>query len=452
MSLEKIKEAQKSRLNYMNDYGVLGRYDFFTTIISLESLESAHLEALLPHISELDTFHLGDGLAGITFELYQKLTKMNPLAFHEYTHYIDCTSTLWGMKGLSLMDDAYSALKNTEPGDEKSFFKAKLFFDFVRHIRLPEYYTEIGKAKSTPKNWRYQESIGQKFDCKGKITDEPIVFIKFLNENGELLARSPISTLSILECSSTAQEIEQNMRLLEALDDESAQTVELSRYTQQLISETYDQNLTEYSVCAHLLGSKIGEADIRIVYNCAGILCRLVLNFPDQIFDKIMLEKTIDDQIFNNHQESINRVYKGIENKDLGTLYLLFCNTISSKNINLQCDPKKWANKILEYLGTDLVEVQETATRQIGTPEFNIPTIEMIYEAGVSNFKKINWFKEYIDINKLALPPAYLGDGTFVNFFITEHSNGIDEVSLDELFDEMNKYEKKLLKFVEACG
>ena len=79
-------------------------------------------------------------------------------------------------------------------------------------------------------------------------------------------------------------------------------------------------------------------------------------------------------------------------------------------------------------------------------------TIEMIYEAGVSNFKKINWFKRYIEINKLALPPAYIGDLSPINFFMTEHSNGIDEIDLDEHFDEMHKYEKQLLNFVEACG
>lgn len=452
MSVQKIKAAQKSRLNYMNDYGVLGHYDFFTTIISLDAIEPAHLDALYPHFNELNTFFLGDGSAGISFDLYQKLTKMNPLAFHEYTHYIDCTSTLWGMNGLFLMDEAYSILNNPKPGDEENFYKAKLFFDYIRHIRLPKYYTEIGNGISSQKPWIYNESIGQKFDSKGKITDDPIVFVTFANTNNTLLARSPISTLSILECSSTAQEIEQEIRLIEAIDDSDSQVIEFKRYTQKILQATYDKNLTEYSVCAHLLASKLGEEDIRVVYNCAGILCRLALNFPNQLFEKIIHEKVIDESIFKNDQYYITRLYKGIANKDLGVLYFLFCKVIFFNSIDLRKDPKEWTNEILQHLGTDLEELKEAADKQIRSAEFNIPTIEMIYEAGVSNFKKIDWFKTYIEINKLALPPAYLGDCSFVNFFTTVDSNGIDEIDLDDHFDEMDSYEKNLLKFVEGCG
>lgn len=453
MSLKKIQAAQKARINYMNDYGVLGHYDFFSTIITLDSIEFDHLKSLLPHLNELNTFFLsGDGSEGISFELFQKLSAMNPLAFHEYTHYIDCTSTLWGMKGLCLMDEAYSALNSPKPGDEIAFFKGKLFFDFVKHIRLPQYYTEIGKAHSTDRTWFYEESIGHKFGCKGNITDDPIIFIRFLNKNGELLVRSPISTLSILECSSTAQEIEQKIRLITALDDKNKQTVEIYRYKQKTLTETYDKNLTEYSVCAHLLASKVSISDIHYIYNCAGILCRLVLNFPDKLFEKILAEKTIEEDVFHNKKEYINPLYKGIENKDLGTLYFLFCKIIFAHEIDLLQNPKTWANQILLHLGINLDELQRSAIKQIYTPEFNIPTIEMIYEAGVSNFRKIDWFKSYIEINKLALPPAYLGDGRFVNFFKTEHSNGIDEIDLDDLFEEMHNYEKKLLKFIEACG
>ena len=452
MTIEEKKLEQVRSQRLLNDYAVLGKYDFFTTIISLDSVERKHLEGLIDHIKELDKFYFGDGSSGISFELYQKLSKMNPLAFHEYTHYIDCTSTLWGMKLLALMDDAYHILSKPVSGDEGQFYKAKKFFDFVRAIRLSNYYTEITEADPNWKPWTHRETIGQKFGHDGHITDDPIAFVTFINDLGEPLARSPISALSILECSATAQETEQEIRLILAIEEEEKQAVEKKRYLDNTLMKTYDKNLTEYTVCAHLLANRINNSDIRYVYNCAGVLCRLVLNFPDKLFEKVVVGSSIDGNVFQNDQEYIQRIYKGIDNKDIGILYYLFCNLISFYEIDLNRSPDKWCTEILSYIGISLDELNKEINKQIHSVQLNIPSIEMAYEAGVSNYKKINWFQAYIDINKLALPPAYLGDGSFVNFFLSEHDNGIENIDLDELFEEMIEYESKLAKFVEACS
>lgn len=451
MNIDKINKQRIKREKYLGNYGVLGHFDFFSTIITLNSLNNNDLEGLFPHIRELNEFYFGDGTKGINFDLYKKLSKLNPLAFHEYTHFIDFTSTLWGMKFLKLMDDGYQIIRQPQPGDEENFFKAKQFFDFVRHIRLPKYYTEITNNNQNKKPWLYKESIGHKFDQQGHITNEPIIFIRFMNSNGELLARSPISALSILECSSTAQEIEQEVRLLQALDGEE-RFVEQPMFLQKCLEQLYDKNRTEYSVCAHLLANKIRLSDINVVYNFAGILCRVVLNFPDKLFEKINTHQSIPNEVILD-DESRQRLYIGLKNKDLGVLYFLFCKLIEYYDIDLMHkDPQIWVNEILEKIDLNIDQIKTHSHNQIINTKLQISTIYQIFEAGVSNYKKIDWFKPYIEINKLALPPCYLGDGSSVNFFQSEFDNGIEGIDLDNLYNEMYSYESKLLNFTEACG
>ncbi len=452
MLSDKIQAARKSRFNSMNDIAALGKYDFFTTVVWLDAIEMTNISDLTVHREEIKRA-LGNYCShGISFELYNKISTLLPLAFHEYTHYIDCTSTLWGVNLLFLMDAAYTVLKKPYPGDEISFYKAKIFSDAIKQIKLPIYYTEIGSAEAEPRDWRYQLSIGNKFDSNGFVSDDPVVFVKFIDRQSKLLARSPISTLSILECSSTAQEIEQRITLIESINDENAKIVERSQYEKQLVNETYDKTLTEYSVCAHLLANLIQEPDISFAYSRAGILCRITLNFPDKLFDKLVSEKHLNTLGFDKDTESFSRsLHKGLKNRDLGVLYFLLCETIRSRKIDLNKASSEWVHELLKSIGTDLVEIKKISEEQILGHEFNITTIEQIYDAGITNFKKIDWLQRQINLNELILPPAYLGDMEYFKFFVNDIEHSVQKLNLEDLFNELHSYEKNVHKFVEAC-
>jgi hypothetical protein len=451
MLSDKIQAARKHRFNSMNDIAVLGKYDFFTTIVWLDAIETQNIRDITEHRLEVKAVLENHCSDGISFELYNKISKLLPLASHEYTHYIDCTSTLWGVKLLVLMDEAYSGLKAPVPGDEVKFFKAKLLSDFVKQIKLPMYYTEIGSSQALPRRWHYKVSIGKKFNSSGFISDDPIVFVRFTDSENVLIARSPISTLSILECSSTSQEIEQRIALIESINDDSAKIIERSQYENQLVEETYNKNLTEYSVCAHLLANVIREPDISFVYSRAGILCRIILNFPDKLFDKLVGEEIVNTLNFEGAEEWCSRLNKGLENRDLGVLYYLFCEVIRLKAIDLSREPNQWINELLNALRIDISDIKELAEEQFSECEFNITTIKQIYDAGIKNFKKIDWLQSQINLNELILPPAYLGDMEYLNFFYTDIIHSVQSQNLDDLFNELHSYEKNVHKFVDAC-
>lgn len=124
MSLDKFKDSMKSYKRLLES-DTLGSFDFFTSTVCLDSIDS----------KDFDTFK-----KAVASSEYTGLNKVIPLAVHEYTHFIDSTSTLWGLKHLLKMSEAYES-NNVKGGREEEFYKAKQFLEHVRSLRLPEYYT-----------------------------------------------------------------------------------------------------------------------------------------------------------------------------------------------------------------------------------------------------------------------------------------------------------------------
>lgn len=130
MSLDKLKKTFRSYKRLLES-DTLGSFDFFTCIICLDSIDSAGL---------------GNYLEALTTKNYLAQCKLAPLAAHEFTHFIDSTSTVWGMNHLNKMNEAYCA-NNAMGGSEQEFYKAKSFLEHARSLRLPAYYTLIDETK-----------------------------------------------------------------------------------------------------------------------------------------------------------------------------------------------------------------------------------------------------------------------------------------------------------------
>jgi hypothetical protein len=158
----------------------------------------------------------------LTASQYEVVAKVLPLAHHEYTHFIDSTSTVWGLAFLTKMNAAYSC-NDSLRREESDFWPAKEFADVLRSIALPDYYTGRTKAKST-RPWEASITAGQIFDEKGRVTERTILFQRFLNGEKEPLVRSPISSASVLEASSMAQETALHMKFIGIVDGAFANT------------------------------------------------------------------------------------------------------------------------------------------------------------------------------------------------------------------------------------
>ena len=306
---------------------VAGQFNFETLSIELTSISKEFI------------FHNNDLLASakekfintqpLSFDEYECLSKILPVYFHEYTHFIDTTSTLWGFNFLSLMNDAYSTNKIYGIYAEGDLLKAKKFYQYVKSIKYSSYYTEIKTDCANTFPWRYRPSMGLRFNEAGQISDYPILFMRFLNYENEFLVRSPVSIVSILEVSALSQDILTQLNLIACLNEEE-QLIERRLYLQKLESMLiYNPKYTEYSVCAHIVSTHFNESSIIKTFQSCAILSRMVLNFPKKAFIKISIDADIASilQLPEEHETTI-RFLKGIKQFDIGILFYVMCKAI----------------------------------------------------------------------------------------------------------------------------
>lgn len=103
MLIEKLK-ASRTRLNVLAKCDVMASYDFFTTIVSFDSLSSEDFEKIIKNRESVQECYLKK--EPLKFEAYEALSKTQSLIAHEYTHFYDCTSTVWGARYLDMMSNA----------------------------------------------------------------------------------------------------------------------------------------------------------------------------------------------------------------------------------------------------------------------------------------------------------------------------------------------------------
>ncbi len=454
MRYEDFKLKTK-KWNLFSPVDILGAFDFYTSIISLDSVSENDILALLSSfdIANKSTIEL---MKNINLSQYEKLSKILPLAIHEYTHFIDATSTLWGLNHLNLMNEAYLSHHEVYSKKESEFFKAKKFYDHLKEIRLPEYYTLINSDEENTRPWKSDLSIGRLFTNEGKISEKPIFFSRFSNANGNLLVRSPISTISILEASAMAQEIIVYAGLIQKIQDDS-QFVERSNFKQKILDNyIYNPKVTEYSVCAHILANYQNCNDILIVFNLCAVLTRIVLNFPISAFETIQKNCSFSEilGIPKGHDFELV-IIDGIENRNLGVLYFLLCAALPRKKYETKETIKEGVSIAISKLGINFEKIKKEATYQLkniilSIENSEIESIAILSKAGYENFNCIDIDQNVLQFDKLNLPPVFLQDSTQQNIF-TKKTNSLLNFDLEKCFNELYLGQQWVERFSEAC-
>jgi len=448
MSYKRLLETRK---NILSSYEFAGSYDFWTTLVCLDSIDENKIEKVKDIYSKYEVeFKVAKN---IPVDDFREIVDVFTLARHEYTHYIDCTSTIWGLKYLTAMSAAYSCntdiYKNT---DEENYHFAKSFHDSLRFIRLPKYFTELGPANGQDYDWHYTESIGNRFTKDGMVSDYPVLFMRFLDNSGKLIVRSPVSILSILECSAMSQEIQFKLQALQSRMQFIEYKIELNIYESYLKKYLYNKSITEYSACAHLVASKLNIASVFEVFEICSIICRFVLNATDEIYNLIVKKNQIAG-ILNIPAEHpfAEKFHKGMTYHEPGFLFYLLCRALQKdKNLHLSVDS---LYKALNLMGVSKDECDRSYKKEIKDKEelvklFPQQTLKHTGERGISNAKIIDAQSPSLSFEKLDLPPVYLGNGTMYNFFESNNSN---LNNLDFIYQELYIGQRWVERFVEAC-
>ena len=434
-------KAKNSKDNILSKIDILGSFDFTTCLIALDSIEDKDMK-------KLSNTELQSAESNLNYR------KVLPLAIHEYTHFIDSTSTVWGINHLTMMNDAY--LSNDKINkDEKLFYKTKIFYNHLAKIKYPKYYNVINSDSKEHKPWVAYPTIGILFNSDGQITDESIIFLRFSSLEMEEIARSPISAVSILEASAMAQEIVSEIGILTKLNKEDL-AMENILYTKKLMSIIYDKELTEYSACVHMLANQQQCKDILQSFLLVSIITRVVLNCTEDIFTKIITNNQLTN-IFNipETESIIKRLQDGLKYQNIGVLYYIIVFGLPEKSYLTEKTAIEGLKQSLKKLGITIDDIQSSATNYIENKitkleQSSLSSITQIAKASKENFNKISITSSELIFHELNLPKVFLGDCTEILIFKNEN-NSLSEFNLDKCFNELAEGSSWVNRFSEAC-
>ena len=427
---------------------VLGSFDFYNFGITLDSIESTEFERLGHVLGEV---HRNPTL---TLDQFYALDRVIPLVAHELTHFLDATSTCWGMRHLEVMNNAFRAYQLKQ---EQEFHYLKAASDHVRTLRLPKYYTLVNETEEqVVRPWTYQITIGRRFTANGSIEGAlPIVFCRFATITGKYLARSPMSAVSLLETSAMSQELAQRYALLAVVQGSEA-LVEQHCQSRKALEHLYNHRITEYSACAHLIANRQQCKDIMRAYRLGGLLSRLVLNVSTRSFAEVADSYRLAAifEVAPAH-EYIQRVQQGLLQCDAGMLYHVICAAMPGNSFGTEDAAIEGIEAALARLGTSLDRVKQSAQEEITAIAAKVAlspssVLRKLAGAGERNFERLSQMGEMLRFHELHLPQVLFGDYVSRTTFGCE-GNLLRGLDLDTCFNELNPLERAIHNFAEAC-
>lgn len=445
-----LKDYRKTRhLNCFSKVDTLGSFDFFNYIVFLESIQPADM------IEAAKSSLAAKGGVMSVEQLHAK-DKVFSLAIHEYTHFVDSSSTLWGLRYMQLLDTGYQA--HGHSGGVAAFPPAKQLDDFGRSIRWPDYYTEkFPDGDPSLRPWSWTITGGRVFDGQGRPSARPIIFVRFGDNMGRAIVRSPLSTVSVLEASAYSQELGYLMGSSSQLRADE-RTVELRHMSDKTLDYIYHQDLTEYSVCAHLFAVLQQCTDIGVAYRCVGVLTRWVLNMPVAALPIILgrLGTTLQEvNGWTPESQPTELVREALLRHDLGALYylLVICLPPSSYASSSQLEAGLAASLDRLGLGLDKVKVMADTEATQAADALSASPIKQICsiaDAGLRNYKAISWEAGMLPWQSLHLPKAMLGDLSFTHIFDAP-DNVLRDYDVEKSYEDLFVHERWVRSFAQAC-
>ena len=257
---------------------------------------------------------------------------------HETAHWIDNTSTLWGQKHLIKIYNAINAYKANDPG---IFFHIAELKSSTMKIFPPDYYQTYGIDARNPWNqkpWRAALTVGYEFGANGRQRkDRPIAFYQFTTSDGVQIGRIPFSISSLTETRATSIELNTEAFLLNKLDKMEGQR-ELDRLEEIRTRVLYNADYVVYTSAVHLLANQLKMKDAMTAYRYASILSDLALNIPEELFHKISIPKSLE----NNE----DRFYKYLCSGDRASVYIALC--MHAPSVNMDTNTDEWIEEALK--------------------------------------------------------------------------------------------------------
>lgn len=429
---------------------------------------------------------------GYDIDTFEKAVELRSIMIHEYQHYLDSTHTVWGANYLFYLERAYSHFDDPQRLiDENSFIELMQLYEKLNAIVLPEYYqlNLCGDGKKIEKYLlKLEPTIGNIFTKYGEV-GSPCFFVNYIQKNKRLV-RSPVSIITLLECSAIIEEISYRYAqiLIELKEHHLHKTISENKFKKYIEGMIYNPDLSEYFSLILLVSQKIKDFKLLEDFWLIKILIQVCLNFTSEHFSELLKSqfmmlvlKNCNPQVDGG--DFYEKLKKGIELEDRGMLflaiYLLLPSDLNYKNpefckgvINgiLQTIRQNLTFDLLQREAREYIEIIAESLKKSKVPyiakvsksiEFNLAIIHGdsdAFHSEASNAFKNNNFNG-AKLSLMDLPACTLDDLNIIGLY-TVGENPEDPkwvlkfASLETLEFDINDLSDRFLKvekFVAAC-
>lgn len=435
----------KTTSKKFNGLKIEGTYDFSTFCVALadySEFEIAELNNVQKYIDAQD------------IESIKYYGKLHALLNHEYQHFLDATATTWGVGFLTKLSNAYELQDEHHLNNpEFKYFIVKDFINEQVLIEYPYYYSLNSDDIDDNLPWELRPTIGSAFDYKGNPSPYPIMFASFFNKSKQRFVRTPISLITLLECSAVIQEIRTQYEYSKYIKDAKGKLEFFQQIDKTYKSLVYDRNLTEYSSCFHLVANNIRSKDLVEIITICEVLVEICLNFNNDHFHKISnIAKNFTTKEFED------KLRVGLKNQNRGILFFALNHCfVDKKHMNKKAFIRELDVHLRKYdlsYSKVMREAEVEINRKLSSIEkINIPEFGLIAESVKHNFKKI--YRESHHYPKLNIFDQLYFPKVQCNYDKTSgvlHPNNnigtLDPYILDKKF---SKYFKWAREFSDAC-
>lgn len=448
--IKRLKDNAKN-LGIFPNLEVFGSYDDFSQLVIIDYLDEKEFFKLLQVFQPYNT-PSQTGQRIFLQKDYQSITRFFSTCVHEFTHWLDHTSTLWGQKQLILIYNAINAWTNKK---EDEFWRIMIANSERHRARLATYYTEeyrVDQQESAVIPWQYQYGAGLEFGIDGRSrTDRPFVYTIFSKHTGQKVCRVPFSMFSLTESNATYAEFKVKFQNLELLNDDS-RLVERCHLNQEILQNLYNSKLTIYSVATHCLANFIGITEIFKAYEFSSALATLCLNIPKSLFPYLV--EVEDFSVFGEQVQALKDL------ADPGFAFFVIAKCAPKYYDSLSV--KNWLEEALRNAGLpNLATILSMAYTQMKELENEVldgrysTRLRSLLSIGRRNFTRRGvWGQNVLSIENLqstsmTLPPIILGDG-FVTP-VTSKTIQFSQEDMEQWIDQVIDIEVSLNQFVQAC-
>lgn len=207
-----------------------------------------------------------------------------PVLLHEFRHWLDHSTSLWGQRRISLMLGALAARASNNVDE---FPRIVAYDRAARRDLRADYYTTTNQAEGEPADdWRWlaTPSLGFEFDSTGEQDKTaPIPFMRFEWPDETFACRVPMTTTALLEATAVHTEIETERWCIDHLPEERRATA-LDEMESKWFRKLYTPELGVYSAAVHWAANRLRLSTASEAYRKAAAVASVVLNLPESRF------------------------------------------------------------------------------------------------------------------------------------------------------------------------